>query len=72
MGDLAFLTLEDLQARANALADRCRNCAAIGDHTGDAAAFEQLLPVLAELERRVEACPQPVAQIDPHLGGRSA
>lgn len=68
MGTLQSLPLAELHARANQLADRCRSCAAAGDDAGDAAAFEQLLPVLAELERRHEQpAPSALVTINPHL-----
>lgn len=65
---LRFLPLAELRARANQIADRCRACAAAGDDAGDAAAFEQLLPLLNELERRSsKSAEPPLITIDPHL-----
>jgi hypothetical protein len=52
---LLDMTVPGLQALANRLADDCRKAAARGDHAADNAAFERLLPVLAELNRREEA-----------------
>jgi len=57
--DLPSMTVPGLQALANRLADDCRRAAARGDHAADSAAFEQLLPVLAELTRREEAAARP-------------
>ena len=53
--ELPNMTVPGLQALANRLADDCRKAAARGDRAADSAAFEQLLPVLAELNRREEA-----------------
>ena len=53
--ELPNMTVPGLQALANRLADNCRRAAARGDHAADSAAFERLLPVLAELNRREEA-----------------
>ena len=67
---LRFLPLAELRARANELADRCRACAAAGDDAGDAAAFEQLLPLINELERRSsEPAEPPLVMINPRFGG---
>jgi hypothetical protein len=65
--DVQSIPLHELQEQANQLADRCRSCAATGDDAGDAAAFEQLLPLLNELERRTTWIDPPMAIIDPHL-----
>ena len=66
---LQSLSLAELHARANQIADRCRAGAAVGDAAGDAAAFEQLLPLLNELERRSSKAAEPLTTIDPHLKG---
>jgi hypothetical protein len=50
--DLPLLPTEELAALANQMADTCRAAAGRGDHAADAAAFEQLLLLLGELERR--------------------
>ena len=52
MDTLTSLSTGELTAEANRLADVCRGAASRGDHAADAAAFEQLLPILGELERR--------------------
>jgi len=62
MGDLQLLPLGDLHARANRLAGICRAAAERGDDAADAAAFEELLPILAEISAREDA-------VDPHQVG---
>lgn len=68
MDALQSLPLAELHARANQLADRCRQAAAAGDSGADGAAFEQLLSLLREIERRSPEPAEPtLVTIDPHL-----
>lgn len=60
---LSGLSLAELQARVAFLADTCQEAAGRGDDVVDDAAFEELLPLLAELEDR---------ELELRFGGDSA